>query len=94
MWKGTTKAKWEFAPKPSRMRLNIYRRLKQQYDELRGRWMAGSDGTLWHQGKIEDPAIDVARDRSPRRNQSVCSRRSNRPEHEACSRLPDSLKLT
>ena len=44
MWKGTTKAKWEFAPKPSRMRLNIYRRLKQQYDELRGRWMAGVMG--------------------------------------------------
>jgi hypothetical protein len=37
MWKGTTKAKWEFPPKPSRMRWRTYRRLKQQYDELRGR---------------------------------------------------------
>ena len=44
MWKGTTKAKWEFPPKPSRMRLKTYRRLKQQYDELRGRWMAGVMG--------------------------------------------------
>ena len=41
MWKGTTKAKWEFPPKPSRMRLKTYRRLKQQYYDRRGRWMAG-----------------------------------------------------
>ena len=41
MWKGTTKAKWEFPPKPSRMRWKTYWRLKWQHDELRGRWMAG-----------------------------------------------------
>ena len=41
MWKGTKKAKWEFS---SRMRLQTYQRLKQQYDELRGRWMAGGMG--------------------------------------------------
>jgi len=37
-------AKWEFPPKPSRMRWRTYRRLKQQYEELRGRWMAGVMG--------------------------------------------------
>ena len=41
MWKGTTKAKWEFPPKPSRMRRKTYRRLQQQYEELQGQWAAG-----------------------------------------------------
>ena len=41
MWKGTTKAKWEFAPKPSRMRWKSYRQLKQRYYELQGRWLVG-----------------------------------------------------
>jgi hypothetical protein len=41
MWKGTTKAKWEFPPKPSRMRWKTYRRLKQRYYELQGRWTSG-----------------------------------------------------
>ena len=40
MWKGPTKANWEFPPKPSR----IYWRVKQQYDELLGRWIAGMMG--------------------------------------------------
>jgi hypothetical protein len=44
MWKGTMKAKWEFPPKPSRMRWRTYMGLKRQYDELRGRWMAGVMG--------------------------------------------------
>jgi len=44
MWKGTTKTKWEFPPKPPRMRWETYRRLKRQYDELRGQWMAGVMG--------------------------------------------------
>ena len=44
MWKGTTKAKWEFPPKPSRMRWKTYRQLKQQYDDLRPRWMVGVMG--------------------------------------------------
>src|SRR5215831_6273524 len=43
-WKGTTKRKWEFRPKPSWMRWETYQRLKRQYDELRGRWMAGLMG--------------------------------------------------
>jgi hypothetical protein len=30
MWKGTMKTRWEFPPKPSRMRWKTYRRLKQQ----------------------------------------------------------------
>ena len=38
MWKGTTKAKWEFPPKPSRMRWKNYRHLTQEYCELQGRW--------------------------------------------------------
>jgi hypothetical protein len=38
MWKGATKAKWEFPPKPYRMRWKTYRRVKQQYYELQGRW--------------------------------------------------------
>jgi len=41
MWKGTKKAKWEFPPKPSRMRWKTYRWLKRQYDGLWDRWMAG-----------------------------------------------------
>jgi len=40
-WKGTTKGKWEFPPKPSWMRWKTYLRLRRQYDELRGRWVAG-----------------------------------------------------
>ena len=44
MWKGTMKAKWEFPPKPSRMRWKTYWRLKRHHDELRGRWMAGVMG--------------------------------------------------
>jgi hypothetical protein len=44
MWKGTTKGKWEFPPKPPRMRWSTYRRLKEQYDELRRRWMVGVMG--------------------------------------------------
>jgi hypothetical protein len=44
MWKGTTKGKREFPPKPSRMRWRTYLRLKQQYDELRRRWLAGVMG--------------------------------------------------
>jgi ABC transporter substrate binding protein len=32
------------APKPSRMRWRTYMRLKLQYDELRGRWVAGVMG--------------------------------------------------
>jgi len=60
MWKGTTKAKWEFPPKPSRMRLKTYRRLKQQYDELRGRWMAGVMGRFGIKA-----AINVARGPEP-----------------------------
>jgi hypothetical protein len=44
MSKGTTKGKWEFPPKPPRMRWKTYRRLKEQYDELRRRWMAGVMG--------------------------------------------------
>jgi hypothetical protein len=44
MWKGTMKAKVEFPPKPSRMRWRTYMRLKLQYDELRGRWLAGVMG--------------------------------------------------
>jgi hypothetical protein len=39
--KSTTKARWEFPPKPSRMRWRTYMRLRRQYDELRGRWTAG-----------------------------------------------------
>jgi hypothetical protein len=30
IWKGTTKARWEFPPKPSRMRLRTYLRLRRQ----------------------------------------------------------------
>jgi hypothetical protein len=41
MWKGATKAKWEFPPKPPRMRWNTYLRLKQQHDVLQGWWIAG-----------------------------------------------------
>jgi hypothetical protein len=41
MWKGATKAKWEFPPKPYRMRWKTYRRVKQQYYELQGRWTSG-----------------------------------------------------
>jgi hypothetical protein len=37
-WMGTTKAKWEFPPKPSRMRWKAYRRLKARYERLQGRW--------------------------------------------------------
>jgi hypothetical protein len=44
MWKGTTKGKWEFPPKPSRMRWKTYRRLKQRYGELQQRWLAGLMG--------------------------------------------------
>ena len=40
MWKGTTKGKCEFPPKPSRMRWRTYRRLKQQ-------WQRWDDGALW-----------------------------------------------
>ena len=43
MWKGS-QGQAAFPPKPSRMRLTTYRRLKQQYDELRGRWIAGVVG--------------------------------------------------
>jgi hypothetical protein len=50
IWKGTMKTKCEFPPKPSRMRWKTNWRLKQRYDELRGRWMWG--GTLWHQGAM------------------------------------------
>jgi hypothetical protein len=38
IWKCTTKAKWEFPPKLSRMRWKTYRRVRQQYYELQGRW--------------------------------------------------------
>jgi hypothetical protein len=41
MCKSTNRARWEFPPKPSRMRWQTYLRLKQRYDELQGRWMAG-----------------------------------------------------
>jgi hypothetical protein len=41
MWKGTTKAEWDFPPKPKRMRWATYRRLLNQYDELKDRWGAG-----------------------------------------------------
>jgi len=44
MWKGTTKGKWEFPPKPSRMRWETYQRLRRKYDALRGRWAAGVMG--------------------------------------------------
>src|SRR5215467_9559082 len=44
MWKGTTKGKWEFPPKPPRMRWKTYWRLAREYDELRRRWMAGVMG--------------------------------------------------
>jgi len=40
-WKGSMRAKCEFPPKPSRMRWKTYLRLRRQYDELRGKWMAG-----------------------------------------------------
>jgi hypothetical protein len=42
--RGLEGAKWEFPPKPSRMRWRTYMGLKRQYDELRGRWMAGVMG--------------------------------------------------
>ena len=38
MWKGTTKAEWDFPPKPKRMRWATYQRLLDQYDELQNRW--------------------------------------------------------
>jgi len=41
MWKGTTKADWEFPPKPPRMRYETYQRLLDQYDELQNRWAIG-----------------------------------------------------
>jgi hypothetical protein len=41
MWKGTTKAQWEFPPKPPRMRWATYQRLLEQYDELQDRWAIG-----------------------------------------------------
>ena len=41
MWMGSMNAKCELPPKPPRMRWKTYWRLKRQYDELRGRWMAG-----------------------------------------------------
>jgi hypothetical protein len=41
MWKGATKAKWEFPPKPSRMRWKTYRRLKARYERLQGQWTLG-----------------------------------------------------
>jgi hypothetical protein len=44
MWKGATKGKWEFPPKPSRMHWKTYRRLKHQYDELQRRWIVGVMG--------------------------------------------------
>ena len=41
MWKGTTRADWEFPPKPPRMRWSTYQRLLDQYDELQDRWAIG-----------------------------------------------------
>jgi hypothetical protein len=41
MWKGTTKAEWDFPPKPPRMRWATYQRLLDQYDELQNRWAVG-----------------------------------------------------
>jgi hypothetical protein len=38
MWKGTTKAEWDFPSKPKRMRWATYQRLLDQYDELQNRW--------------------------------------------------------
>ena len=46
MWKGTTKAAWEFPPKPPRMRWRTYKRLEQQYDQLQGRWTVGMIGFI------------------------------------------------
>jgi hypothetical protein len=43
-WKGATKGKWEFPPKPDRTRWKTYWRLKQQYSVLQRRWMAGAMG--------------------------------------------------
>lgn len=44
MCKSTNRARWELPPKPSRMRWRAYMRLRRQYDELRGRWVAGVMG--------------------------------------------------
>jgi len=41
LWKGTTKAEWDFPPKPPRMRWATYQRLLDQYDELQNRWGIG-----------------------------------------------------
>jgi len=46
MSKGITKAKWEFPPKPSRMRWKTYWRLKHQYEVLRDRWMSAVMGGI------------------------------------------------
>jgi hypothetical protein len=41
MWGGTTKAEYDFPPKPKRMRWTTYQRLLDQYDELQSRWGIG-----------------------------------------------------
>jgi hypothetical protein len=41
MWGGTTKGKYEFPPKPKRMRWATYQRLLDQYDQLQNRWGIG-----------------------------------------------------
>jgi hypothetical protein len=41
LWKGKTKAAWDFPPKPPRMRWATYQRLLDQYDALNNRWGIG-----------------------------------------------------
>ena len=52
------KGKWEFPPKPSRMRWKTHWRLKQQYDELRERWMVGVMGRFGIKGVMRAPGTE------------------------------------
>src|SRR5262249_31667699 len=56
-WKGTTKAEWEFPPKPARMRWRTYRRLEQQYEELQGRWTMGMVALLGRLQRVRKRSI-------------------------------------